>query len=162
MKSLPSFFALKWLSGLLMLVLASSNSFAGNVASNVSVIDFYARAVPSGQPNSAAFMTLKNSGTEDRALIDARSSVSKVVELHTHKKEGGMMRMRRVDQITIKAGSETILKPGGLHVMFIGLKQQLTQGDKVDLELIFDNGSRIQLTVPVKVVAGMRHKKPKH
>lgn len=158
MKTHSSFFALKWLSGLLMLILISSNSFA----SSVSVIGHYARAVPSGQPNSAAFMTLENSGAEDRALIDARSSVSKFVELHTHKKEGGMMRMRRVDQIVIKAGSETVLKPGGLHVMFIGLKKQLTQGDKVDLELIFDDGSRVQLKLPVKMVAGMQHKKPMH
>lgn len=158
MKTHSSFFSLKWLSGLLMLILISSNSFA----SSVSVIGPYARAVPSGQPNSAAFMILENSGAEDRALIDARSSVSKFVELHTHRKEGGMMRMRRVDQIVIKAGSETVLKPGGLHVMFIGLKKQLTQGDKVDLELIFDDGSRIHLKLPVKMVAGMQHKKPMH
>ena len=108
-------------------------------------------------------MKLKNSSHQDRALVKARSSVSKVVELHTHRKEGGMMRMRRVDKIAIKANSETVLKPGGLHVMFIGLKQQLSQGEKVDLELFFDDGSHVQLTLPVKAVAGMRHKnKPKH
>jgi len=128
-------------------------------ADSVVVIHPYARAVPEGQPNSAAFMVLKNDTNQDRALIDAKSSVSNFVELHTHRKEGGMMRMRRVEKIEIKANSKTILKPGGLHVMFIGLKQQLTQGDVVDLELFFDNGKTTKLSVPVKIVKGMKHKK---
>lgn len=158
MKKHNSLGPLKRLLSLFVLLLISGSSFA----SNVVVIDAYARAVPAGQPNSAAFMVLKNSTNSDRALVEASSSVSNVVELHTHRKEGGMMRMRRVEKIMIKAGSNTILKPGGLHVMFIGLKQQLSQGDKVDLKLIFDDGSHQNLTLPVKMVAGMRHKKPKH
>ena len=132
----------------------SGNSFADNI----SIMHPYVRAVPEGQPNSAAFMVLKNNTNKDRALVNARSNVSNFVELHTHKKEGGMMRMRRVKKIDIKAGSETVLKPGGLHVMFIGLKQQLKAGDKVELELEFDDGETIKLTVPVKMVAGMRKK----
>lgn len=131
-------------------------------AAAVEVVDPYVRAVPTGHPNSAAFMTLKNSSGQDRALVDAKSSISKVVELHTHRKEGGMMRMRRVEKIDIKAGAETVLKPGGLHVMFIGLNQQLKPGDTVELELIFDDSSQVKLTVPVKNVTAMMHKKPKH
>jgi len=131
-------------------------------AATIEVIDPYARAVPPGHPNSAAFMVLKNTGAEDRALVDAKSNVSKVVELHTHRKEGGMMRMRRVGKIEIKAASDTVLKPGGLHVMFIGLKQPLNAGDVIKLELIFDDGSKTKLTIPVKRVAGMMQKRPKH
>ena len=141
---------------LVPVVLFSTNT----LAAGVSVEHAYARAVPHGQPNSAAFMVLKNSSAHDRALVEARSSVSKVVELHTHKMEGGMMRMRRIDKIEVKAGSETVLKPGGLHVMFIGLKQQLKAGEQVDLELVFDDGQVTKLTIPVKLVAGMH--KPMH
>ena len=65
------------------------------------------------------------------------------------------MRMRRVKQIDIKAGSTTELKPGGFHVMFIGLKQALNVGDKVYLELVFDDGEVTKLSIPVKMVAGM-------
>lgn len=132
-----------------------TNSYAGNI----SVMHPHVRAVPEGQPNSAAFMVLKNNTDQDRSLINARSNISKAVELHTHKKEGGMMRMRRVDEIDIKANSKTALKPGGLHIMFIGLKHQLNKGDKIELELIFDNGEEVKLFVPVKNVKGMRHKK---
>lgn len=138
-----------------VLAMLVTNSYA----SNVSIMHPYVRAVPEGQPNSAAFMVLSNNTEQDRALINARSNISKAVELHTHKKEGGMMRMRRVDKIDIKANSKTVLKPGGLHVMFIGLKHQLRKGDKVQLELIFDNGETVKLSVPVKAVKGMMYKK---
>ncbi len=119
------------------------------------VMDERVRAVPPGQVNSAAFMILKNNSNENRLLVSAHSNISKAVELHTHIKEGGMMRMRRIDSIAIKAGSKTILQPGGLHIMFIGLKQGLKAGEKVELKLVFDDNSEIALSVPVKMVAGM-------
>ena len=130
-----------------------------SLADSVTVMHPYARAVVEGHPNSAAFMMLKNTTAEDRALVNAKSSVSKVVELHTHINENGVMRMRRVEKIGIKANSKTELKPGGLHVMFIGLYKGLNEGDKVDLELIFDNGESSKLSIPVKKVMGMMHKK---
>lgn len=141
---------------LVPVMLISSKTFAAGI----SVEHAYARAVPHGQPNSAAFMVLKNSTGHDRALVEARSNVSKAVELHTHLKEGGMMRMRRVEKIDIKANSKTVLQPGGLHVMFIGLKQALNVGEHIELELVFDDGEVIKLRVPVKMVAGMH--KPMH
>lgn len=137
---------------ILALLLISITSYA---ADSVSVMNPYVRAVPAGQPNSAAFMMLKNTSNQDRAIVNARSSASKVVELHTHKKEGGMMRMRQIEKIVVKANSKTVLKPGGLHIMFIGLKQSFKAGNKVDLELEFDNGEKIMLTAPIKKVAGM-------
>ncbi|MDH5600657.1 MAG: copper chaperone PCu(A)C [Gammaproteobacteria bacterium] len=148
---------LKMLAIMLTLSL-SLNSYA---AGSVSVINPYARAVPAGQPNSAAFMVLKNTSDQDRAVIHARSNASKVVELHTHKKEGGMMRMRQVEKIVVKANSETVLKPGGLHIMFIGLKQPFKAGNKAELELEFDNGEKVKFTAPIKMVAGMNMMKMK-
>jgi len=139
----------------LAFITISTNSYAVSI----SVKHPYARAVPEGQPNSASFMVLINNTNNDRALVNAKSNVSNFIELHTHRKEDGMMRMRRVKQIDIKANSKTVLKPGGLHVMFIGLKHGLNIGDKVPLELIFDNGETIKLTIPVKIVKGMKHRK---
>jgi copper(I)-binding protein len=149
--------AIKVLSALFVTLFFNTGSYADSV----SVTDGYVRAVPHGQPNSAAFMQLNNSGTENRALISAKSNISDVVELHTHINDNGMMRMRRVDKIDIKAGDITVLKPGGLHVMFIGLKQVLTAGEQVNLELVFDDDSHVTLALPVKAVAGMGHK-PMH
>jgi len=133
---------------------------ADDAGGGISVTEVYARAVPPGQPTSAAFMTLHNPQTSDRALVEARSKAAKNVELHTHTMDGGMMRMRRIDRIDIKAGGTTELKPGGLHVMLIGLQQPMPAGSSIALELVFDDGSVLLVDAPVRDVARtMQHNK---
>ncbi|GAB4346500.1 MAG: copper chaperone PCu(A)C [Gammaproteobacteria bacterium] len=137
-------------------LLAPGPLFAGTAAADVEVHNPYVRAVPPSAPNSAAFMTLVNKGGA-HAVVRAESEISKVVELHTHVKEGGMMRMRQVEKIDIPAHARTVLKPGGLHVMFLGLKQALKEGDQVRFKLVFEDGSEATITAPVKrVMAGMK------
>lgn len=133
-------------------------ALAGSAADDIAVHNAYVRAVPPGTPNSAAFMNLMNNGSSDHAIVRAESGISKVVELHTHKMEGGMMKMTPVEKIGVGANAKTILKPGGLHVMFLGLKQDVKAGDKVEFKLIFEDGSETTVTAPVKkVMAGMKH-----
>lgn len=100
---------------------------------------------------TGAFMDIKNSGA-DLKVVSAESSISKVVELHTHIKDGDVMRMRKVPAIELPANSTTHLKPGGLHVMFIGLKETLKIDQKIDLKLNFSDGSSQSLEVPVKMI----------
>lgn len=121
-------------------------------AAPVTVSDPSARAVPPGQPNSAVFMTLTNPSDQARALVAATSPAARTVELHTHTNDGGVMRMRRIERIDIPAGGSVQLKPGGLHVMLIGLTGDLTPGGKVALELTFDDGSAIQVQAPVRTI----------
>lgn len=130
------------------------------LANSIKVEDAYARATPPGLPNTASFMTIKNTGDKDIALIGAKSSVVNVAELHTHDMKDGKMMMYQVPKITIKANSSTTLQPGGFHVMMLGLKQKpLKKGQTVDLELSFSNGEKISLTLPVKTVMGGMMKK---
>lgn len=112
----------------------------------------YARAVPPGQPNSAVFMQISNASDQDRALVGAASPAAEVTELHTHRMEDGMMKMRKVEQIDLPANSTLSLQPGGLHVMLIGLKQQLQPGDEVSLTLLFDQDNELVLTAPVRTI----------
>ncbi|MEA3639342.1 MAG: copper chaperone PCu(A)C [Lamprobacter sp.] len=119
-------------------------------AEGIAIADAYARAVPPGQPNSAAFMTLTNAGEQDRALITGESDAAEVVELHRHRMEDGMMRMRQVEQIALPAGETVTLAPGGLHVMLIGLTKTLAPGDQIELTLGFDDGSLQTLNLPVR------------
>ncbi|WP_029133245.1 copper chaperone PCu(A)C [Sedimenticola selenatireducens] len=141
----------------------SSPLFAG-AADQVSVADAYVRAVPPGQPNSASFMTLTNASASDIVLKGAESPAAKVVELHTHTMSEGMMRMRQVEKIDLPAGQSVKLQPGGLHVMMIGLQQELVPGEQIDMALVFEDGSKLQLKVPVVKLqmkmqdAGMKHK----
>ena len=63
-----------------------------------------------------------------------------------------MMKMRQVESIIIDANSSTSLQPGGYHVMFLGLKNDLTEGQTVDITLYFDNGEQIKVSTPVQKI----------
>jgi len=134
----------------LLLGVISTPSLAADAAGSVSVGDPYVRAVPPGQPNSAAFMTLRNGSTVPHSIISAKSSTAKIVELHTHVNEGGMMKMRQIKQIDVPAHGEATLQPGGLHVMLIGLKGELKPGDNVLITLLFEDGSKKVIEAPVR------------
>lgn len=125
---------------------------SSDAADNVVITAPYARAVPPGQPNSAVFMVLENTLDDDYALVSAASAASDVVELHTHRMEDGMMKMRQVPRIDLPGGEQVELKPGGLHVMLIGLKDQLVPGDEVDVTLQFDDGSSTSIIAPVRKI----------
>jgi copper(I)-binding protein len=132
-------------------------TFADPAADTVDVGDPYARAVPEMMKNSAIFMSLTNTGSTDQAVVGASSPAAEVVELHTHEKDGDVMRMRKIDQIAIKAGETTILEPGGLHIMLLGLTEPLSPGAEVDLEMRFSDGTKKNIVAPVKSVQGMQH-----
>ncbi len=126
-------------------------------ATDLLVEDAYVRATPPNLPNSAAFMVLKNSSNENISVVKATSNVSKNVELHTHDMKDGVMKMYQVPKIDIPAKAETILKPGGFHVMLIGLHKPLKVGEKVTFTLELSNGETKTVTAPIKtVMAGMK------
>jgi copper(I)-binding protein len=133
-------------------LLFAANLLAAGAAESVAVEGAYARAVPPGQPNSAVFMVLRNAGDQDLALVSAESPASDVVELHTHTMDEGMMKMRKVEQIDLPAGETVTLEPGGLHVMLIGLKEQLVPGAEVTVTLGFSDGTSAELTAPVREI----------
>lgn len=131
-------------------------------ASNIEVKDSYVRATPPGLPNSAAFMSVENNTNKDIAIIKATSEVSKVVELHTHSMKDGVMKMYQVPKIDIPANGKTELKPGGFHVMLIGLNKPLKEGEEITLTLEFSNGETTTIKAPIKTVMnGMMHKEMK-
>ena len=113
----------------------------------------YAKATPPNAKNSAAFMKIENKGNSDVELILANSNISKVTELHTHIEENGMKKMIQIPSIKIPANSSVELKPGGLHIMFLGIQNQINENSNVDLNLTFSDGKTYELTkIPVKKV----------
>jgi copper(I)-binding protein/predicted peroxiredoxin len=142
---------------LLLAAICSMPVLAAPAADEILVANPYARAVPPVSQNSALFMTLKNTGTTDRAVVSAASRAAKVVELHTHIHDDGVMRMREVERIDIEAGESTVLEPGGLHVMLLGLKRPLAVGSTVQVDLTFDDGSTKSVVAPVRAVGDMHH-----
>ena len=139
---------MKRLSMLAAGLLFSAGVLAG-AADNVSVQDPYVRLAPPNAAATGAFMVIRNTGDKDVKVIKADNPVSKATELHTHLNEGGVMKMRPVPAIEIKAKGEAVLKPGGLHVMMIDLKAPLKEGDSVPITLTFDDGSSKQVDARV-------------
>ncbi|WP_114416490.1 copper chaperone PCu(A)C [Marinospirillum perlucidum] len=137
------------------LLVTLSASFSA-LATGINAMNPFVRAVPPGAQVTAAFMQLHNTTDEDRQLVAASSPLAQAVELHTHTQVEGVMQMRRVAEIAIAAQSQTSLQPGGLHLMLIGLKETPAQDDQVALTLEFDDGSLLELNVPVRP-AGRGH-----
>lgn len=148
------------LKSILLLLLSAGTLFA----SSLSVNNAYVRATPPGLPNSAAFLSITNSSDKDISLLTASSDASKVAELHTHDMKDGIMTMYQVPKIDIKANSTTTLKPGGFHVMLLGLKTRPLKEDmNVEIVLNFSNGQHIKVFAPVKkVMSGMMMGKMSH
>jgi copper(I)-binding protein len=137
---------------LLASVLLAQPSFAQEA--KIAVSGSWARATPGNAPNGAAFMTLTSHGAADK-LLAAEAKVAKSVELHTHIKDGEVMKMRQVSSIEIPAGKPVKMEPGGLHVMFLGLNAPLKEGDKFPLTLVFEKAGKVEVTVPVMGAGAM-------
>jgi hypothetical protein len=100
--------------------------------------------------NSAAYMVLHNNERIPDKLLRAESEVAEAVELHVSEMKGGVMTMRPVEFVEVPANGETELKPGGMHVMLIGLKHDLKPGETIPLVLVFENAGSISLPVEVR------------
>ena len=141
---------------LLAAALAFSTGALAGAADQISVQDPYVRLAPPGAPATGAFMVIKNNGDKDVKLVKADNPISKVTELHNHINDNGVMKMRQVPGVDIKAKGEAVLKPGSLHVMLIDLKAPMKEGDVVPITLSFDDGSSKQVEAKVvKPVATM-------
>jgi copper(I)-binding protein len=114
----------------------------------------WTRAMRAGG-TGAGFMTIRNTGTAPDRLVAARSPAAGVMELHTHIRDGDVMRMRAVPAIELPAGQEVRLAPGGLHLMLIGLTQSLEPGGRVPVTLVFERAGEVTIQLAVEA-AGAR------
>lgn len=113
----------------------------------------HVRAMPPGQPNTAAFLTLQNTGNDTVTLISAQTPAAKKAEFHTHiMNDKGVMSMSKVPHIEINSGQTFQFKSGAHHVMFMGLTKPLSPGTHVSLTLQDNKGSRYTYEVPVQSI----------
>ena len=159
---------MKKLIAALAIMAASLTWTAGSVlAADITIENPWARASAKMAKAGAAFLVIKNAGPADR-LVSASSGVAKKTELHTHIKDGDIMRMRRVkDGIPVPAHGMQMLRPGSYHVMFMGLKAPFKEGSSFPITLHFEKTGKIDISVTVKKagsMGGMKHdmKKMKH
>ena len=85
-------------------------------------------------------------------LVEAKSPVAKIVEIHEMKMVGDVMKMQAVPGVELPAGQTVELKPGGYHIMMMELKQQMKEGDSVPLTLVVEGKDKKRETIEVRAV----------
>lgn len=137
---------------LLMIVFLTAHA---ETAKPVQIQQAWARATAPGQSVGAAYMTLVHH--ENITLIAADSNAAGSVEIHSMEMKNGVMKMRMLEELPLKAGKAVKLGPGGLHLMLFDLQKPLKVGEKIELTLCFkDKQGEVThqtVTLPVKEAA---------
>jgi periplasmic copper chaperone A len=100
--------------------------------------------------NGAVYVTVSNHGSEPDALVSATTNVASMVELHETMDMGGKMMMQPRPKIDLPAGGKLEMKPGGYHLMLLGLTRDLKPGDTVTVALQFETAGEMRIQAPVR------------
>jgi periplasmic copper chaperone A len=122
-------------------------------AGSISIVHPWARATPGAVKNSAAFMVFDNKGAADK-LLSVSGDVARDIQIHSMITEAGVMKMREIKALDIPANGKAELKPGGFHIMLIGLKDGLKEGQKFPLKLKFEKAGEVTVTVVAEKPSG--------
>jgi len=122
-------------------------------AGDLLITQAWSRQTPSGAKVAGAYLTVENKGTTADRFIGGSSDVAGRVEIHEMAMDGGVMKMRPLDQgLAIEPGKTVKLAPGGFHLMLMDLKTQFKQGDKVPLTLQFEKAGKVSVSLDVQGV----------
>ena len=100
--------------------------------------------------NGAVYMVLHNNGDVGDKLLRVQGDVAQSIELHISEMDDGVMSMHPVEAIEVLPKEQVELKPGGYHVMLVGLKRDLNPGDQINLVLVFEKSGEIPITAEVR------------
>jgi copper(I)-binding protein len=127
---------------------------ADYTAGSLKVSGPWARATPKGAPVGGGYMTITNTGTTADRLIGGTTGISARFEIHEMKMDGGVMKMRMLPNgLEIKPGETVAFKPGSYHVMFMGLKEQLKQGESFKGTLEFEKAGNVEVEFTIEGIA---------
>lgn len=116
----------------------------------VTVTDEWVRATPPGSRMTAGYFTLQNHAAAEIALVSISSPRFERVEMHRTTLADDVARMEKIESLSIPAGGRIELSPGGLHLMLIGLRGELSEGEEVILHLVFDDGWEVEVEAQVR------------
>lgn len=151
-------FAIALTLGAVFAPLTSTSTSMAQAVGNLTISNNWIRATPPAAMAGGGFLTIENSGTNNDTLISVEFNGAKKSEIHEMKMDDGIMKMRPLyDGIVVPAGGKIELKPGGFHLMFMRLKDQLKDGQTFPVKLTFANAGEITLDFPVLDLAKGRH-----
>ena len=111
----------------------------------------WTRATPGGAKVAGGYLTIRNTGKEPDRLIGGTLAQAGRFEIHESRLEGDVARMRHLPNgLEIKPGQSVTLAPGGHHVMFMGLKAPLKQGERIKGQLTFENAGTVEVEYAVE------------
>ena len=132
---------------LLFIILSACHDDKG-----VQISDAWVRASAPGQSVGAAYMTLNSA--QDSTLVYVETPAADTAEIHSMTMDNGVMKMRMLDELTLKAKTPQKLAPGGFHLMLMDLQEPLKVGENVTFRMCFkDKNGKIteqNVTLPVK------------
>jgi copper(I)-binding protein len=133
---------------------ANAPALAGDVTAGAIKIEApWARATPKGASVGGGYLKITNTGTTPDRLIGGTSDVAPRFEIHEMSMQGGVMKMREMPKgIEIKPGETVEFKPGGYHVMFVGLTKPLAQGGEVKATLQFEKAGKIDVAFKIESI----------
>ena len=130
-------------------------ALASCALAQVTVTAPWIRATVAQGKATGAFMQVQSA--RDVRLVEVRSAVAGVAEIHQMEMQGQVMKMHQVDGVDLAAGKALNLAPGGYHIMLMDLKRQLKEGDTVPVTLVLRDKNKkldtIELAVPVKALS---------
>ena len=115
----------------------------------IEVSDAWARASAGRAGAGAAYFEVRNHDAKSDSLVSAKTDVSRTASLHAHIMKDDIMRMVRVDGLEVPAGGRATLRPGGHHVMLMGLAQPLMRGHSFPLSLTFEKAGTVNVEVVI-------------
>ncbi|HTZ35175.1 MAG TPA: copper chaperone PCu(A)C [Stellaceae bacterium] len=139
--------------GATLLLLAAQAAPAAAQDAGVKIENPWARATPAGAQTAAAYATLL--APQGDRLVSVATPVAKQAQLHSMSMEGGVMKMRQVDGVDLPPGQAVSLKPGGYHIMLMGLAKPLEAGQSFPLTLTFAHAGARSVTVPIEKIGAM-------
>ncbi|GAB4541994.1 MAG: hypothetical protein Kow0063_33410 [Anaerolineae bacterium] len=122
----------------------------GSPGPQIRVEDAWARPVPAAGGNGAVFMRLANTGSASDQLVGGQSPAAGAVEVHKTTMAEGVMTMEHIPSLEVPARGEVLLKPGGYHIMLIGVTQPLSPGDSLPITLRFEKAGEMTVDVEVR------------
>ena len=136
-----------------VLCIASAPALAEHIT--VRVTAAWSRATPPTAEVGAAYFNLSAHGHGTDRLVGAWAPVAKKAELHTHVMQGNLMKMRKMVAVEVHPEAPVQFAPGGNHVMLMGLKAPLKEGDRFPLTLTFEKAGDVVVEVRVRGVGAM-------
>lgn len=127
-------------------------------AGDIVLSHAWSRATPSGAKVAGGYLRIENKGTQPDKLIGGSVDVATTVEVHEMAVNNGVMTMRPLtDGLAIAPGQSVELKPGGYHLMLMGLKGPVNKGDKLTVTLEFQKAGKVAVPFDVEAVGAKAH-----